>query len=73
MTLCRIKQDELITSPPLRTKQADMRDLATLDGAHSDFISKGNGDLRVTTKEYYDVIGMPFFRIPLDQAGTNMV
>lgn len=56
----------MATSPPLRKKQPDLRDLASLGRAYADFTSAGNSDLRVA-KEFFNVIAEPFFRIPLYQ------
>lgn len=45
--------------PPLRS-------LATLARAYSDFMTKGNGDIRIV-KNYFNALSQPFFAIPLDQ------
>ena len=61
---CHIDRKNL-KSPP---SQQQLRSLATLANANADFLNLGGGDLSVV-KNYYNVLSLPFFSIPLDQVG----
>ena len=67
---CRITQQELKIPPPSNRQQE--RSLSTLAAAHADFLSKGKGNTSVA-KSYFNVIGEPFFNIPLDQVNKQDV
>ena len=61
-----------VTSPTeapvdlIKRAPSTLRTLETLQKDHSDFLNKGGGDLKVA-KRFNNVIGTPFFPIPLDQ------
>ena len=66
---CRIERGQLKEFPSKRTEQPVLRDLHTIAAAHSDFVSKGEGNLKVA-KKYFNAIATPFFNIPVDQVST---
>ena len=67
---CHITQQELKPQPSAPAPQ--LRSLATLAAAHSDFLRLGKGDLNVV-KDYFNVLSPPFFNIPLDQVLSTCI
>lgn len=63
---CRIERSTLKEVPSKRKKQPVLRDLHTLAVAHSDFASKGGGNITLA-KNYFNAIARLFFNIPLNQ------
>lgn len=68
---CRIEHKDLKKAPILRDMQPEQRDLSTLAAAHTEFQTKGKGNLNVA-KKYFNVISKPFFDIPLNQVVNRM-
>ena len=63
---CRIAKSDLKETPSITLQ---LRDLGILTRTHSDFLTKGAGDLKVA-KEFFNVIATPFFNLPLDQVSV---